>query len=255
MSEEKHDNLPLAEGSENNENLIPQTHEADQAETFDETASVTTQAPDSQIPEQEDDDAEAFVAEDHQPDIAEPLDAVFATEGKENDDVPEDLLTDELPHPEADADIVNEAADSESHQAAETLASEKNIDDVAEAVQSIEREPVSITVEGTDQAMSAIEQSNAEESEDDTLKDRHDLPMRNYDELSMEELTDELEKLTQTDRLMSVKDHVEEIKRSFLSKYHHLIEEKRAEHVAEHEGDGEDFHYTLPLKARFDQLY
>ena len=104
-------------------------------------------------------------------------------------------------------------------------------------------------------AINAIEEVNAEESEDETLKDRHDIPMLDYDTLSMEQLIDELGELVAVEKLMSVKDHVEELKKSFLSKYHHFIDEKKEEFLAENPETTEDFHYHFPLKVKFDQLY
>jgi hypothetical protein len=103
--------------------------------------------------------------------------------------------------------------------------------------------------------INAIEEVNAEESEDETLKDRHDIPMLDYDTLSMEQLVDELGELVLVEKLMSVKDHVEELKKSFLSKYHHLIDEKKEEFITENPETTEDFHYHFPLKVKFDQLY
>ncbi len=104
-------------------------------------------------------------------------------------------------------------------------------------------------------AIKAIEEVNAEESEDETLKERHDIPMLDYDTLSMEQLVDELGELVLVEKLMSVKDHVEELKKSFLSKYHHFIDEKKEEFHTENPDTTEDFHYHFPLKAKFDQLY
>ncbi len=86
-------------------------------------------------------------------------------------------------------------------------------------------------------AVDSIDESNAEEGEDDSLTDRHDIPMLNYEELSMEELTDELEKLTAVEKVMSVKDHIEEIRKEFYSKYNHFIEEKKDEYSHENNGD------------------
>ena len=103
--------------------------------------------------------------------------------------------------------------------------------------------------------INAIEEVNAEESEDETLKDRHDIPMQDYDTLTMEQLVDELGELVLVEKLMSVKDHVEELKKSFLSKYHHLIDEKKEEFLTENPETTEDFHYHFPLKVKFDQLY
>ena len=104
-------------------------------------------------------------------------------------------------------------------------------------------------------ALNAIEESNAEESEDETLKDRHDIPMLDYSEMSMETLVDELEKLAAIEKVMSVKEHVEELKREFLNKYHHFIDEKRAEFEAENTEPTVDFEYHLPLKSKFDTIY
>ena len=104
-------------------------------------------------------------------------------------------------------------------------------------------------------ANDAISASNAEESEDETLKDRHDIPMLDYDTLSLEELVDELEKLVANEKVMSVKDHVEELKKSFLAKYHHLIEEKKEEFLAENTDPNEDFQYHSPTKLKFDKYY
>jgi hypothetical protein len=104
-------------------------------------------------------------------------------------------------------------------------------------------------------AINAIETENAAENEDETLKERHEIPMLNYEILSMDELVIELEKLSAVEKVMSIKDHVEEIKNSFLAKYSHLIEEKKEEFVAENPESNEEFHYHLPLKSKFDQLY
>ncbi len=104
-------------------------------------------------------------------------------------------------------------------------------------------------------ALDAITNSNAEESEDETLKERHDIPMQDYDTFSLDALVDELKKLIQTDKVMSVKDHIEEIKKSFLLQYNHLIEEKREEFNASKQDPNEEFEYHSPLKSKFDEYY
>ena len=112
-----------------------------------------------------------------------------------------------------------------------------------------------VAVSENQQALDAIADSNAEESEDETIKDRHDIPKLDYDTLDMEALVSELENLVSVEKVMSVKDHVEEIKTAFLSKYNHFIEEKREEFLAENPETTEEFHYHLPLKAKFDTLF
>lgn len=116
-------------------------------------------------------------------------------------------------------------------------------------------EPTPEAVKKERTAVEAIDDSNAEEGEDESLSGRHDIPEQNYEALSMEELADTLEKMVATDKVMSVKDHVEDIKKEFYSKYHHLIEEKKEEYSHEHNGDTTDFEYHFPLKNRFDSIY
>lgn len=107
----------------------------------------------------------------------------------------------------------------------------------------------------TNTIISAIADVNAEESEDETLKNRHDIPMLDYDTLSLESIVEELKNLVINEKVMSIKDHVEEIKKSFLAKYHHLLEEKREEFLAENTDLNEEFKYNSPTKATFDQYY
>jgi hypothetical protein len=106
-----------------------------------------------------------------------------------------------------------------------------------------------------EKALSAIEASNAEESEDESLKDRHHLPEIDYSTMDMETLVNMLEEHTTAEKIMSVKDHVEEIKKEFLSQYHHFIEDKKEEFQNENPESKEEFEYHFPLKVKFDQLY
>ncbi len=142
----------------------------------------------------------------------------------------------------------------------------ETVETVAEAVETADEESVEISAEELadanpvtesehQKALNAIDESNAEESEDETLKERHAIPMLDYDTMSMEALTDELEKLAAVEKVMSVKEHVEEIKKEFLAKYNHFIDEKRDEFLAENPDTTEEFEYHLPLKSKFDSLY
>ena len=101
----------------------------------------------------------------------------------------------------------------------------------------------------------AISDTNAEEGEDETLKERHEIPMLNYEAMSLELLVAELKKLVTNEKVMSVKEHIEEIKKSFLAKYYHLLEEKKEEFIAKNTDSNEEFQYHSPLKTQFDQYY
>ncbi|WP_370033642.1 DUF349 domain-containing protein [Flavobacterium sp. 28YEA47A] len=171
---------------------------------------------------------------------------------------------------EADGSNENETQDvsqNENSQIEEPIennadAAEVSSDDVNDAVSenadAIEISPEeleeTVVVNDNQKALDAIADSNAEESEDETLKERHEIPMQDYEAMDMESLVAELEKLVTVEKVMSVKDHVEELRTAFLSKYNHFIEEKREEFLAENPDTTEDFHYHLPLKIKFDTL-
>lgn len=99
-----------------------------------------------------------------------------------------------------------------------------------------------------------IDNSNAEESEDETLSERHDIPMLDYESMSMEALVSEMEKLVNTGKVSSIKEHIEEIRKEFTSKYNEFIDEKREQFASENEGDATGFEYHLPLKQKFDSF-
>lgn len=104
-------------------------------------------------------------------------------------------------------------------------------------------------------ALDEIDNSNAEENEDDSIQDKHIIPMLDYDSLTMEELTTELDKLVHNHKVMAIKDHVEEIRKSFMNQYHHLIDEKREEFNESNTDETASFEYHFPLKNKFDAVY
>mgnify|MGYP001637839809 FL=1 len=147
---------------------------------------------------------------------------------------------------------------TENNADATEVSSDDANDVVSETADAIEISPEeleeTVVVSVNQKALDAIADSNAEESEDETLKERHEIPMQDYEAMDMESLVAELEKLVAVEKVMSVKDHVEELRSAFLSKYNHFIEEKREEFLAENPDTTEDFHYHLPLKVKFDTL-
>lgn len=104
-------------------------------------------------------------------------------------------------------------------------------------------------------AQDEIDNSNAEENEDDSLKDKHDIPLLDYESMTMEDLVSELEKLVNNHKVMAIKDHAEEIRKAFMNHYHHLIDEKRDEFNAENTDENVEFEYHFPLKNKFDSVY
>jgi len=103
--------------------------------------------------------------------------------------------------------------------------------------------------------MDEIDNSNAEESEDDSIKDRHEIPLLDYDAMSMEAITEELDKLVSNEKVMAIKDHVEEIRKAFMSHFHDVLEEKREEYSEQNEGNTDGFEYHSPIKNKFDAIF
>lgn len=96
-----------------------------------------------------------------------------------------------------------------------------------------------------------------EETQSDDDEDQHllDIPVKNYENLSMEELVNEMEFLLRLNQINKIKTPMEEIKKEFLSQFHHFIDEKKQEFMEENPESTEAFEYHLPIKSKFDQVY
>ena len=100
--------------------------------------------------------------------------------------------------------------------------------------------------ENDDQVISEIEESNAEDAEDEGSMDRHIIVKKDYEKMSLEELADELENLVNTEKAQALKTHVEELRSEFKSKFSTLLDEKKEEFL--NEGGNEiDFFYSSPI--------
>lgn len=287
MSEEKNDSLHDADG--NLESQTPDTETtANETDTvLTDATQETSEAAMSTHEEVQDAHADAIIAEsESRENVSESGEEAMTVVETTSDEamvstraVPEKKLkvstpVDEINAPDAadshnaDAMIAESEAADLSTPAEETMTAAIAIEEPA--VNNVDEANDNETLEATDQqiesmapeteevqihdeAVNAIANANAEEGEDETL--REEIPMQNYEALPMDELVLTLEKIVDTEKVMAVKDHVEEIKRAFLAKYHHFIEEKKDEFHAENPDTTEDFHYHFPLKTKFDQIY
>jgi len=108
----------------------------------------------------------------------------------------------------------------------------------------------------TDTIVNAINSTNAEENETSHINENEDIPLLNYDELSLDALNSELDNLLKNEKITAIREHVENIKRSFLHKYNEFIDEKREAFLKENpDAFSSDFQYDLPAKNLFDSLY
>ncbi|HLV39980.1 DUF349 domain-containing protein [Xanthomarina sp.] len=104
--------------------------------------------------------------------------------------------------------------------------------------------------ENDDKVISEIEESNAEDAEDEGSIDRHSIDKKDYEKMSLEALADELEQLVKNQKVQAIKTHVEEIRSEFKSKFSTLLDEKKEEFL--NEGGNEiDFYYSNPTQNRY----
>ncbi|WP_019038070.1 DUF349 domain-containing protein [Psychroflexus tropicus] len=99
-----------------------------------------------------------------------------------------------------------------------------------------------------------VEDANAEDGEDQDVARRHDIEMKDYHAMSLDELVIELESLVKKEKVQSIKDHVNNIKIEFDKKFNDIIEEKKEEFIADG-GNIIDFHYSSPVKKNFNTIY
>ncbi len=105
-----------------------------------------------------------------------------------------------------------------------------------------------------DNAVDEIEASNAEDAEDEGNQDRHKITIKDYHAMSMEDLVDELNTLLSKEKVQAIRSHVDIIKKEFNEKFNHLLEEKKDDFINDG-GNPVDFHFSSPLKKRFNSAY
>ncbi|MFD1063461.1 DUF349 domain-containing protein [Winogradskyella litorisediminis] len=96
-----------------------------------------------------------------------------------------------------------------------------------------------------------IDNSNAEDAEDEDNQERHKLEDKDYHSMSMEALVTEFESLLKNHKIQTISSHVNDIKTEFKSKYEVLLDEKKAE-FEEDGGNPIDFYYSNDTKKRFN---
>ena len=226
MLEDKNDNLHNADGE----------HTIEPTTSFENGYSAESKAVDNEnLPEDADDITEVHETEGQLPFAPEEvLNAGRETEAQPATAEQEEIL----------------AAETAGELSPEEPAGTEEVAEEAPVAEVTETE----TVSGEAVATEVAQADTSEEAHDDSEEDAaENLP--DYDALSMEQLSDELEKVAVAEKVMSVKNRVEAIRKAFYDKYIHFIEEKKDEYSHENNGDTTDFEYHFPLKAKFDGLY
>jgi len=215
MSEKE--NLPKADGnSEIKTNEVPQTTE--ELNTLNESSSETSI-----------DDTESQVDS-----VEEVLETTKETNTKEDS-----------------AEQLNEDVKTDSDDTQQDI--EEVIDEASE-VNAESKDVSAETNEKADAHVEEIEEANAEDAEDETNVERHELETKDYHAMSMEQLTLELEQLLENHKIQTIKSQVDDIKSEFNSKFDALLDEKKEEFLSEG-GNEIDFYYASPVKKQFNSAY
>lgn len=117
-----------------------------------------------------------------------------------------------------------------------------------------ENETDRATEDAGDDVIEEIEESNAEDAEDEDNHRRHHIPIRDYHSMSMENLVGELQRLVRNEKVQAIKRHVEGIKYEFDLKFQEFIEHKKEEFV-NNGGNEVDFRYNSVTKRQFNEVY
>lgn len=131
-------------------------------------------------------------------------------------------------------------------QSAKELPAQENDDDHGEFEED-DHEEDEVNHDDIDEALN-------EHSEDESTAERHDIPKKDYDKLSKENLIKEFRYLLKNHKIQAIKEHVDEIRTAFISQFEEEQEEVK-EKFLEEGGNIIDFRYYSPLKKEFNTLY
>lgn len=156
-------------------------------------------------------------------------------------------------------------SEDKEHQIPESSIEEKTTTDTSSSVsesQDVQEEKAediktedanAPSVKETD-AIEEIDESNAEDAEDEDTEKRHEIPMPDYHEMSMENLVGELQRLVKNEKVQAIRKHVDAIRNEFNQKFDEFIEEKKQEFI-DNGGAEIDFRYNSVDKRQFNEVY
>lgn len=167
--------------------------------------------------------------------------------------------TENIVNTEASNEEKVEQLDTNTTQTSETKTKEETTENTLETHSEEENSEVKTEETPTPKAkkdahVEEIEESNAEDAEDESNSERHNLESKDYHAMSMENLVKELDYLLKNHKIQTIKSQVDEIKSEFNAKFSELLEEKKEEFL--NDGGNEiDFYYSTPIKKEFNSLY
>ncbi len=152
-----------------------------------------------------------------------------------------------------DVDVDKEEAADPKKKSIKKAATKKTAEVAEKEVPAAEKKEVPATEEKED-VLNEIEETNAEDAEDEDNHRRHHIPMHDYHSMTMENLVGELQRLVRNEKVQAIKNHVDGIKTEFDLKFQEFLEEKKEEFVS-HGGNEIDFRYNSVTKRQFNEVY
>lgn len=99
-----------------------------------------------------------------------------------------------------------------------------------------------------------IDDENAQNAEDSENTTAHEIPLLDYEAMSLEALIKEFQKLLHNEKVQLIKKHIEAIRSAFEYKFAHILAEKK-EAFLEEGGKEMDFRLVIPERGKFNELY
>ncbi len=155
--------------------------------------------------------------------------------------------TEETPEPETEVVATKteeKSLSSDTGKSSEKIAGSDQTNEVSEFEDS----------DDSEDSEEDIDKTIAEDAEDSENQRRHQIPFLDYHSLSMENLVGELQRLMRSEKVQSIRRHVETIRKEFDLKFQEFLEEKKEEFISRG-GEASDFSYNSVTKRQFNELY
>jgi len=146
------------------------------------------------------------------------------------------------------AEIAEKQDEELTTESINVVQSAKNVDDEDEDFAEDDDD------EDEDEDSTDLEAALSKDVEDESTQERHAIPEKDYDSLTKQELIKEFKNLLNNYNVQAIKEHVNALRTSFISKFEEEQDEAK-EKFLEEGGNIIDFRYYNPLKKDFNSLY
>ena len=260
------ENLQNAESRDQEESTENVNEEKSFSKPEEEKKAETSEAPKQSSEDKESELEDAMIEEasskksSEDKETADLMDESMGAE--EETATPENANSEVEKAPEMNAEETSEEKKEDVEETSE-VTSEENKEDVEETSEENDKDAEETSEEDDEDeedqpktpkdAQGDVDDAVAEDSEDESTGERHNITKKDYHSMSKEALADELEHLVKTEKIQTIKEHVAEIRAEFNAKFDEELEEKKEDFLADG-GNIIDFHYSTPLKKRFNSL-